>query len=966
MKKLLLLIFLPLNLFCQNTIGLPDVFNFTKQFYNAGLQNWHIKQDNNGIIYVANNEGLLSYDGKNWILHALPNKTIVRSVEIAPDNNIYVGGQDEVGYFSPAKNGLLQYHSLLELIPKNDRSFGDVWDIVSFNKNVFFRCTNKIFKLTNEVFETFNANSEWSYLGLCNGKLYAHDFQTGLMIFSGDVFSPLPAKNMLAVDDPVTSIIPLQNDSAIIVTLTHGMYVLTNQQLTSLPSKNDPIFKNDRIYAATAINNNWIALATTNSGVYIVDTKATIIQRFSRADGLQNNNVLSIFLDRQSNLWLGLDNGIDLILHNSAIKQINPLLQNASGYAAIIFNDQLFVGTSNALYGVPLQAMKDLSFIRNDFKMVNNSKGQVWNLTEINNQLLIGKHEGAFILDGTAAKQISAIPGYWNFVPLSGTFPSANIIAGNYKGLSVLDYANKQFTASKKVNGFTESSRYIAIDKYQNIWVSHPYHGVFKIFKNNTGEYSSAIYTNKNGLPSNLNNQVFKIKNEVVVATENGIFNYNEAKDSFERSAYYKKILGTQSIRYLKEDLSGNIWFIHEKNLGVINFSDKDTSTIYFPELNNKLLSGFEFIYPYNENNIFIGSEKGIFHLNFEKYKKIMPEPSVQIRLVRIVAKTDSLLFGGYFNAVNEKQVQREDNFPVLDDNWKTVHFEFSSSLYGYQPNLQYSYMLKGLDDSWSAWGKKTEMEYTKLSSGKYIFKVKVKNNFGKESAVSAYEFTILPPWYNSLWACICYFFIFISALYIFRKWQRNKFKLQQVKYEEEQKRLSYIHELELNNTESQIVSLRNKNLEDEVNFKNSELASAAMHLVKKGELFSKIKGELSKVLKELNNPQSEAELKKLIKSLSEDDNLDKEWDTFAKHFDKVHSDFLAALKEKHPAISPNDLKLCAYLRMNLSTKEIARLMNISVRGVDISRYRLRKKLLLSSEESLFDYMIGIKTKSGL
>ena len=134
------------------------------------------------------------------------------------------------------------------------------------------------------------------------------------------------------------------------------------------------------------------------------------------------------------------------------------------------------------------------------------------------------------------------------------------------------------------------------------------------------------------------------------------------------------------------------------------------------------------------------------------------------------------------------------------------------------------------------------------------------------------------------------------------------------------------------------------------------------MHLVKKGELFSKIKGELTQVMKGLDNSQAITELKKMIKSLSEDDNMDKEWENFTKHFDKVHSDFVKDLKEMHPTITGNELKLCAYLRMNLSTKEMAQLMNISIRGVEISRYRLRKKLHLSSEINLFDYLINIQS----
>ena len=134
MKQLVLLICLPLGVLCQNTIGLPDVINYSKQSYGAGLQNWDIKQDKNGIIYVANNEGLLSFDGRYWHVYPLPNKTIVRSVDIGEDGNIYVGGQDEMGYFSPGSNGWLQYHSLTRFIAEKDKSFGDVWDIVSIKK----------------------------------------------------------------------------------------------------------------------------------------------------------------------------------------------------------------------------------------------------------------------------------------------------------------------------------------------------------------------------------------------------------------------------------------------------------------------------------------------------------------------------------------------------------------------------------------------------------------------------------------------------------------------------------------------------------------------------------------------------------------------------------------------------------------------------------------------------------------
>ncbi len=964
MKKLLLFIFFPCNVFCQNTIGLPDVINYSKQSYSAGLQNWDIKQDKNGIIYIANNEGLLSFDGKNWNLYALPNKTIVRSVEIGTDNKIYVGGQDELGYFIPGKNGKLQYHSLTGFIPQKDKSFSDVWDIVFFNKNVFFRSNNKIFKFNNEAVAVYNAPSDWAYLEKCNGHLYAHDYKLGLMSFENDAWSVLAGKNELPANDPVTAIFSIYKDSALITTLKHGLFVLSKTGISKLRSANNELFENERIYAATAINRDWIALATNNSGVYIIDLEGNIIQRFSKIEGIQNNNVLSIFLDHQSNLWLGLDNGIDLIAYNSAIKQINPTLQDGSGYTATIYNNHLFVGTTDGLYSVLLQPMKDLSFIKGNFSPVQNTKGQTYGLAEINNQLILGKHEGAFVIKNNIAQPISSDPGFWNFVPLSATFPTAQIAAGNYKGLVFFDYVNGGFKQSMEVPGFRESSRFIVIDKDDNIWVSHPYHGMFKIRKNNMGTYTIDTYSDKKGLPSLLNNHVYKIKNEIVAATEKGVLVYNQQKDIFEHTAFFSKIFGEQNIRYLKEDISGNIWFIHEKKLGVVDISGKEPVIIYLPELNNQMLSGYEFIYPVNENNVFIGGEKGFFHIDFEKYKKTVPGLTLQIRGVRVTYQTDSLLFGGYFADVNEKQVQDKKDIPHLKYGWKTIHFDFSSSLFSYQANLEYSYRLKGYDENWSEWTKRTEKEYTNLTAGNYTFEVKVRNNLGKESATTGFSFKNLPPWYQSIWAKTFYTVLLITGLYFLYKWQAKKFKMQEEKHEEEQRRLSYIHELEISKTESELVTLRNEKLEGEIDFKNAELASSAMHLVKKGELFTKIKSELIHVMKGLENPEAVAGLKKMIKTLTEDDNLDKEWENFAKHFDKVHSDFLNELKEKHPAITPNELKLCAYLRMNLSTKEIAQLMNISVRGVEISRYRLRKKLQIPPEASLFDYLIAPQTKS--
>ena len=963
MRFLLLLTCLPIWLWGQNTIGLPDIVNYSKQTYTAGLQNWDIKQDRNGIVYLANNEGLLSYDGHSWNLYPLPNKTIVRSVEIVPDATIYVGGQDEIGFFSPNTNGFLEYHSLTKLIPENAKQFGDVWDIVSFKSDIFFRTQKQVFRYNKDAIEVYNAPAEWSFLGLFNNKMYAHDLKFGLMCLQQNVWKPVNIINELPIDDPITSLLTITKDSALITTLKNGMYFFSKEGIRKIQSANNALFQSKRIYAATLLNNNWVALATNNDGIYITDLSGTIIQRFSRSEGLQNNNVLSIFLDRQKNLWLGLDNGVDFIAYNSSIKKIIPQQLDGSGYTTLIHNNSLYAGTSNGLYKVALQPLEDLSFSKGSFSSIIGSQGQVWTLAEVNTVLLMGHHEGAFKITETTAEPIQLNPGYWNFIPNSGTYPSLQLIAGNYNGIRFFNFKNGKFVSSASISGFNESSRYIILDQSNNIWVSHPFHGIFKITKINNGGYNTTSYNIQRGLLSALNYNIYKIKNKILVVGEEGVYSYDEKTDKFIPFDFYKNLITAKSIRYLKEDATGNIWFIQGKNLGVIDISNKEPQVVYFPELKNKMLSGFEFIYPLDDQNIFLGGEKGFYHINYNKYRKTVPELNVLIRNVSITNNKDSILFGGYYQTeLLEKGLALKNN-EGISNNWKTIHFDFASTLYGYQLNLEYSYRLVGFDKNWSEWINRTEKEYTNLQPGSYTFEVKVRNNLGNESALATYTFNILPPWYKTNWIKLVYLFLIIVLGYLLYQWQDKRFKLQQLKFEEEQRKLKYIHDLERTKTESELVTLRNEKLESEINFKNSELASSAMHLVKKGEILTKVKTELTQMMKRFENVQATGEVKKMIKSLTEDENIDQEWESFTKHFDKVHSDFVVKLKQEHATLTGNELKLCTYLRMNLSTKEIAQLLNISVRGVEISRYRLRKKLQIPSEKGLFDYLINLQSK---
>ncbi|HKG67635.1 MAG TPA: triple tyrosine motif-containing protein, partial [Segetibacter sp.] len=756
-------------------------------------------------------------------------------------------------------------------------------------------------------------------------KLIAQDLKKGLLVFENGFWNSFVTESDLPAESAVTSVISIGKDSSLVTTLKEGLFILSGNKISKFQFQGLNPFINERILRAIPVNKDWIAIGTHMAGCYIIDKRGNIIQKFSRKEGLQNNTIISLFNDRNHNLWAGLDNGIDFINYNSSIKHIVPDSSNESaGYSTIVYNNKLYLGTSTGLYQIPLSSTGNLSFAKENFKLIPGTKGPAWGLSLVNGNLLLGHHEGALQIKDDKVLPINIGLGYWTFFPINNQTPSSLIAAGSYNGLSFFSYSNNGFLLKETLPGFNESVRFAATDRNNYIWIAQTYKGVFKINLSEKGSRQLKLYTDKDGLPSSLNNRLYKIKNHIIVATEKGIYEHNERLDIFEPSAYFKNLFGKKDIRYLKEDAAGNIWFIEGKNIGVADLSGSKPVTIYFPELRGRMISDFENIYPYNKNNVFVGSDKGFYHINFEQYKKTRSDVQVKIRLVKAIGKSDTLLFGGYFGDVNELKTQDKTFVPEIKYAQNSLHFEYSAPVYQYQSTIQYSYRLEGFDKNWSEWSKKAEKDYTNLPAGTYVFEVRAKTNLGNASAISTYSFKVLPPWYTTVFAYIIYVLLFSLVVRLLYRRQQKILVKQQQQHEEEQKHLEYMCQLELEKAEKEIIALKNEKLQAEIQDKNSELASTSMHLLQRGEVLGKIKEEVMQLKKSSSSENLSEDLKKVIRTLRKDDNTHKDWEQFASHFDNVHKDFLRRLKESHPKLTPNELKLSAYLRMNLSSKEIA------------------------------------------
>lgn len=942
--------------FGQNTLGLPQIINYSKDDYQGGSQTWSIAQDPSGKMYFANNEGLISFDGNYWKIHPLPNKTIVRSLSIDSGNRIYVGGQDALGYFSPDEKGILQYTSLKNLIPKQWDRFADIWRIVIFKESVFFQATNRIFEYRNNAIKVFLPRDEWLFINESNGRLFAQDKEAGLMEFTNREWKPL-RNNRLLKGATLSGIVDIDGERLLLSTVRNGFYIVSGDSI-SHSNIGNPIITDNQIYTSLKMNQSELVAGTISDGCLFMDFSGNMVQKISGTEGLQNNSVLCVFLDKDNNLWVGLNNGISFIAYNSAIKYIKPSKTNElAGYSSVIFNNRLYIGTSDGAFSAPLhQNNKDFSFSKSDFSEIKKTSGQVWKIEAVNQHLLLGHNDGIFTVAHNSTVPIAVGKGSWLFEPMSSVLPAKNILAGTYTGLRMIGFENDRFIDKGALSGLYESFRYMATGNDSTIWASHPYRGIYKlVLSEDNRSFTYRLFTSDDGLPSTLENYVFRIKNRIVFATSKGIYEFDPVKNTFFPSAFLTPVFKDMEVRYLKEDDDGDIWFCSGKKIGVVTFNkaspDKPFRITYFPELTGQILSGFENIYPYNKENIFISSERGVIHLNYSKYGTSRLKIKVLLGKVTAFGKADSLIFGGYSHHLSEADfVQTESEVYHLPGNYNSFHFEYSSPNYGLQKNVEYSHQLKGYDYKWSDWSSKTEKDYTNLPKGKYTFYIRAHDNLGHESNVIAYTFYVNPRWYDSRWAYILYFILFILLVIFLYQWQERNLNRQQVKFEKEQNRLKALHQLKLETSEKEIIKLQNEKLASEIKFKSKELANATMNLVERDSALIKVKDELQKLYKKTSNNH---DIKKAILLLENVEQNNSNWEQFVAHFNEVNDGFLKKLKAQFPKLSNTDIKVCTYLKLNLSSKEIAQLMNISVRGVEISRYRLRKKLDIPRGQSL-------------
>jgi hypothetical protein len=955
---------LPVFTIAQSHIsGLPFVRNFQTVEYKAGIQNWDIVQDKRGLIYVGNNFGLLEYDGRHWQTYGVRSGTKVRSVAIDSRGRIYVGCQGDFGYFFPDQAGRLAYTSLADSLENQYRNFDEAWSIYIDGTKVYF-CTFSLIYIYDEgnltVVEPDHA-IDLSFL--VNRKLYVNERSRGIVVLEGNQLEPIKGGDFFK-DVSISSIMQVEADRFLISTFQKGIFQLINGKVVPWNGFLQQTFRDAYINCMVRLQNGNFALGTQNSGLLILNGDGDILMQLTRGRGLENRTVLSIYEDDLNNLWLGHNNGIAYVELGSPFTIINEQSGlPGTGYTAFLDNNNLYLGTNTGLY---IRAKDE----HKDFSLIENTRGQLYHIGRYNDDLLAGHHNGALRINGRNATRLSAEQGSWIFQVLKGD--PGKLIEGTYTGLQLYEADHGKWKLKKKLNGFSESSRVMAEDPQGSLWVTHGYKGAFRIRLNPERDSIEQVsyYGTEKGFPSTHLINVFKIRNELLFTAENGVYKYDPAADRFVPDDLFTSKLGRQSqIWFMQEDALGNIYFVGREHIGVFQknaIGEYSYQANDFGKIRKYLNDDLMNIAILKNNEVLFGAKDGFIH--YDPSPRLNRSHTTFNTLIRKVSATtngtDSVLFFGNYSHGDSVVNKQLDTFsPVLPYKNNSVSFSFSATSFEGDADLVYQYWLENFEAEWSLWSTQALKEYTNLKEGRYVFHVRARNVNGSVSPETVYEFAIHPPWYRSVWAYFIYTVSVIAFLF-------TGFNLLDKKYQRQQKLMAIKQEKVLNqkNTELEklsqksqeaITQLQNEKLESELRHMNNELGTATMHLLNKNEFITGIKNNLNSIVKRAPGNEMKKELLQISKDIEHNISADGDWEHFQFHFDRVHGDFTTRFKTVFPGLSPQEIKLSAYLRMNLSTKEIAQLLNISARGVEISRYRLRKKLRLERNQNLQDFILN-------
>ncbi|TNE73760.1 HAMP domain-containing histidine kinase [bacterium] len=790
----------------------PYITNYSSSNYDAGDVNWSSTQDDDGYIYIANSDGVLVYDGHDWTLVSVAGRT-ARLVVYDKTHGLLVGTVNDFGKLIRKENGEIYYESFSNLLPTSIESFKTIFNILILNNFVFLEAQDAIYKFDGKSIKNYTFNNYIVGTYIANNILYVIG-DTHIYQFEKDSFTEISTSNFHDLGE-ITLITDTNEGELLVVVDYEKIYKLSNglngsYQIWSKSAQE--LLKNHKlyIYATDSFKHQYRFFTTYNSGVLVFDQAGNPIVTLNTENGLSSNQAQSIFVDIEKNVWISTSKGVDKVNFEIPFKKYDEQSGLSTPVLSVLeHNGAVYAGTNTGVY---ILSEKENKFIR-----INTEPSQFWDIIPFNKGVLAaGGNHGLFYIEGetVVANYITEISTM--SIAVSLTNPK-RIYAGLYDGFLVLDYNNQKraFELALSVDEIKADIRTIVEDTQNNIWAGTSYSGLFRVKLNHDGNATVNRYTAKDGYFSSDYNHVFGTSRFPVFTSNNHLYKYSIAADSFEVITY-PETPTIDSYPNLRFDGKGRIWDLSSKfilDTKDINRSDSTSLNFFKSKLSD--------LSPDGDNTVWLATRGALykFDLPFN-----LPEPPGIIKPVRAQLSANA-------KPVLIEQVSDQHFRFNLPPHTPAFDLTFSYPTFIQEEQVRFRYLINGFKPSFSDWSKANSFTIAGLPYGKFELVAEAIGGTGLLSKPVYLTIVHTAPWYLRTHYIILNILIVISLIFGF-----NKIRNYQIL-----KRNEYLEH---------IVQTRT----DEVRTQNDKLKELASEMANANQLKSKM---LQMAVHDLRNPLS-------------------------------------------------------------------------------------------------------------